>query len=1363
MAAANQIYPGVFIRRTAETVFNAAHLAHHRRQHFTFLAWPAGPGAEERFEQLAEVVRTFYQNAPIAHYGIRFRAADEAMPAVRSTTLLNVQVPHLGEILLGMYERMLQSGSAHHIEGFTVSFENVGPDIPYLNAGGWGRPAGSKHLPAEWKGNGLDEHPQADRLTEEQARSHCGFRALLLAKWESEGEGRKGVEEWQAEAEELARSLGREDGKMRLVDIAEVVKKEGWRGHRIVIFNEWRRIQFADKGVEWVWQEGMERKEVDRQTLHILWDNAKEHYLWIKSPKAFFEKHASKGKEYMRCMACFQTIRVAMQCQHNCDMAGKYQCHLCLKPCGSEEFLKVHTARTPNKDYPACEMCGQMAFFGEECFEQHKVTNCKPLDYMPPNVTRVECESCGYVHRSDRKHTCMRPNRCRFCGSESSLGTVAALEFHRCAIQDNEQFWEPVEERKKEGEVISRIWRSQFFYDFETYRATELAADSYTLEVLAWCIRLILPDEATKRFVREEGALHDMVDALEKLRLAEVKWECFPGEEDDVPRIRIWGKGINTFIGVTEKVLSRRERKNRWTPTLWAHNGSKFDVKFIFDYYINVVNMNLTGMQCTFETGVRGEPKRNENGEIEWKMPKAKRVQKDAVQLSTVGSKILMLKVNGLKYCCSHAHLTMPLRKLPKTLGVKVRVEKGEFPYGRLSPQAWTAPACKTGLPGLKEYEVDALPAGRRKEVIQWWVEEQTRRWANPEFILECLRETLLEGEEGEDHVATVATYRNRYESHRKGRPPSQIVNRWQFTKELWKYLKSDVDVGAVCMEAYHRAAEEMHQQIWEEVGELHEHSFKRMVSPLGCSTAPSWAYRLYNTWFMPRDELIVLKPAELRFVRESLRGGRTDKRANYIEVTRERREKGDRLVYVDFKSLYPSVQQTDVHGDVGGTHFPVGPPVWYFRNDVEVNNESLKEIMGNTTGFVRVTTESTGYVTHPTLHRLRSLSGNEKTGIAEPDDSLKLVFANENIEGEVYGWPELLEAMDSGEVRVKKLHKALQFRKGENVFDKYVQFFFRMKQQAEDSGNEGLRSLAKLLLNALWGKLGQRSYPVREWVGWKDRLEYLWQKFSNKEYVVHSFEQKEPTRAWIQYSIEGDVNNARTTAPHIAAFVSMWGRIMLHRKLLRPHGQRALYCDTDSAILYLRPCDRQILDPYLGKQIGQLTDEVRKIVADAGYSLEEYTDPFIEEAVFVAPKTYALKIRNEHPPLVYHKVVCKGFEPSFKNAKHLHFQSMKELVWTHNKLKAHINGKRELTESENEQPQRRYIRDGGRLQFVARLSDTRVKPIERTITKQLSGTYTKGKTIEWEPRLVQPFGEYGPREEEGSFLDFKDVTRQYN
>lgn len=65
------------------------------------------------------------------------------------------------------------------------------------------------------------------------------------------------------------------------------------------------------------------------------------------------------------------------------------------------------------------------------------------------------------------------------------------------------------------------------------------------------------------------------------------------------------------------------------------------------------------------------------------------------------------------------------------------------------------------------------------------------------------------------------------------------------------------------------------------------------------------------------------LAPTEYNFVRRALRGGRTETRSSYMELTDEEMAQGIRIKYQDVVSLYPSEQMT--------REFPVGAPTIHF------------------------------------------------------------------------------------------------------------------------------------------------------------------------------------------------------------------------------------------------------------------------------------------------------------------------------------------------------------------------------------------------------------------------------------------------
>lgn len=1286
---------------------------------FQFLAWPeAVATTENRWDHMAERIQEVLP--PTGHFGLHFRPADDRAAHTRQKTFRNRNAI-TGDILGSVYQSMLHSQDELFLEGFTIDVHLLGETMIDFRLGGRGAPFGARSIPKHLKGRGLAAHPHLHKHPQRTAlQRDCGPRALLLAR--RTDYYRHHFDQWIADGQRLGEDMRCEDGKMTLADLPALMELEEWAEWRVVVFNTYR-IPYGQQGPRWAWPTDLSREEQDGKTVYLYLDTsegANGHFWWIQYLRRFIG-HQYSSKNYTSCMVCFKAYRTDEIEHHVCESTGLtiHQCPICRRIFNSEESLQSHFSP---REYPPCEFCQRTMFHGEDCFRWHTHSNCKPRDPLPAGVEKRFCEECDRSYRSDRDHSCSDWGQCSNCKLE--FADRLMKRDHRCSLQPGEKFWQPVEvDPKKENTVKQVLFH--WAYDFETTRSSQIDKNTYRHEVMAWCMELMIPDEATREYIEANEVIQLITDEVHATTFV-YRDEVETLSEHPL-HLMLFGTDLPQFLFVVENILVKRKRGGTmWKPTLWAHNGSKFDVKFIFDYYVNTMKLDLAGVK--YERRERVPQAKHTD---RWQ-EQVHRYKREVVRMSNVGSKILQMKVMGATYRCSHAHHATALRNLPAMFGLDVSVQKGEFPYKRLKRTAWGT--VSDGMPALTEYDIDAMPAKRRTEVIEWWIREQMRMNVARDVIVEGLKEARVD--QAGQRVSTDYF-------------PVGPVGQWHFDRELWAYLKADVMVLARSMEAYHRRAVEMHRDIWSQ--QATEEVRGQLVSPLDFSTSPSWAFALYTTWFMPATLLTTLRKSEASFVRQSLRGGRTDKRAHYVEVTPERYAKGDRIAYFDFKSLYPSVQKCDVHG----THFPVGTPEW-IRWTGDTTNAELIANMGNKTGFLRVDTRCLKYVTHPTLHAIHA--GDPGGG----DDDMKekkLMFANVDQRQQIYAWPELLEAMESGEVEVTSVLEGLVFEKGESVFTDYVVFFFKIKEMAEQTGNAGLRTLAKLLLNSLWGKLGQRAYSTREWVSAKDRMDYLFAEFEKGTLELVKFVNAEPNRVWFEYRQSTDQNNLNTTVPHIAAYVSMWGRVILHKKVLRVHGQRALYSDTDSAIIYLRDGDEV---PFTGNGLGDLTNEVAKILKDAGYKQGvDFIDPYIQEAVLVAPKTYALKLVNHDPPLEYTKVVCKGFEPSYSNSKAINFAAMKSLVWTANDLTDFVGGKRPLTDAEQSMPPRKRIRDNGRLHFKSYMSCNDVAPVESWQAKTLSGAYTKGKTHLFDKRLVQPFGQYDPQPE--TFLDFGgDATQHY-
>lgn len=214
-----------------------------------------------------------------------------------------------------------------------------------------------------------------------------------------------------------------------------------------------------------------------------------------------------------------------------------------------------------------------------------------------------------------------------------------------------------------------------------------------------------------------------------------------------------------------------------------------------------------------------------------------------------------------------------------------------------------------------------------------------------------------------------------------------------------------------------------------------------------------------------------------------------------------------------------------------------------------------------------------------------------------------------------------------------------------------FVKKFYEKKGVSLDihaiSKNSGYRSLAKLLLNSLWGRLGMKTNkPKKAFINNPDHLLKL---MINPSFEVNSFYELSGDSLLVSYSLKPECEQIQSYVNVIlAAYTSALARIHLYNYLdiLK---DRCLYHDTDSIIF---TCKESEECPKLGDYLGDLTDE-----------LSEYGEnSYISEAVFTSEKSYAFNVKTPGKP---DSVECKvkGLNQSYENSKKVNFESMKNLV----------------------------------------------------------------------------------------------------
>lgn len=231
--------------------------------------------------------------------------------------------------------------------------------------------------------------------------------------------------------------------------------------------------------------------------------------------------------------------------------------------------------------------------------------------------------------------------------------------------------------------------------------------------------------------------------------------------------------------------------------------------------------------------------------------------------------------------------------------------------------------------------------------------------------------------------------------------------------------------------------------------------------------------------------------------------------------------------------------------------------------------------------------------------------------------DSKKLLFPL----GKWYGWYEyslIEEALRHGyEVRP---HRCYEFQ-SEYIFREYVKRFYDLKCHSE--GAE--RQTMKLLLNALYGKFGEHQ----------EREELITNPDTD---ITGSY----PYDDIFGYSIRKLIRFSAYHLPAIAARVTSLAQLKLYSYIeqIQRQGGNIYYMDTDSIVTDIRI--------QTSSELGSLKLEHE-----------------IRSAVFLAPKTYCLRLYNADETGNDEKIVMKGFSRSFH--KHLCYHDFETALLTGN------------------------------------------------------------------------------------------------
>ena len=462
----------------------------------------------------------------------------------------------------------------------------------------------------------------------------------------------------------------------------------------------------------------------------------------------------------------------------------------------------------------------------------------------------------------------------------------------------------------------------------------------------------------------------------------------------------------------------------------------------------------------------------------------------------------------------------------------------------------------------------------------------------------------------------------------------------WKHKKETKEYCDSDVDILLQGCNVYS-------QEGYDLVG----------IDPLEKKTIASWVMDIYlkNFYDFDKTPIYVLEKIEYDFIRRSFHGGRTEAIRLYRKWNKEELQQGICGRYLDIQSLYPTTQFYDP--------LPIGIP----KTKTEFGNIDNHEYIKTNYGWYEVDIKMNKELFIPPL-----VAKDEKL-TADLNDKVKQVFHSE----------ELKRAIEDG-CEITKIYQSLEMETSTDLFKDFVKTFLEVKVNAtgkpklwdnkidrqkwikehEDrfgftpnptEKNDGKRAIAKMILNSLWGKFGQRPDMPKNIYITPDKVNKWWQMLSDCKNGKIDIKGEELTgdTLFVSYKELDDKENytLKTTSLAIASSITACATMRLYAEL-RLLKERVLYMDTDSIIYEHHPDKYNIPS---GKFLGEWECETD------GLPITEY--------VSTGAKSYAYKVQGK-----VKDVKMKGITLNWENCKDINFKSLKSLV----------DGKDKLTTKQN-------------------------------------------------------------------------------
>lgn len=457
---------------------------------------------------------------------------------------------------------------------------------------------------------------------------------------------------------------------------------------------------------------------------------------------------------------------------------------------------------------------------------------------------------------------------------------------------------------------------------------------------------------------------------------------------------------------------------------------------------------------------------------------------------------------------------------------------------------------------------------------------------------------------------------------------------------------------------------------------EKKELALKQSIDPFSYSTIAAAAKAVFFAKHLPENEIAALPAWLVKRLTPAARGGRTDLQYMYWKA-----KPGQRGYYVDFTSLYPFVNRFG--------RYPVGHPVYTMHTDLNTPAK-CKAFLDNTPGLgvLWADIKCPQNLRFPVLPMLRDgkLMFDLMDRVYDPKGNYDNAAPVTSL--------ELQEALKQG-YTVTKIHETCWWsQERHGIFSEYVNMFFKLKTEADgwpsknmsplekraytdkfisamgvhlsqdmtEERNNGLRSVAKMFLNSLWGKMGERlAYGGAEMLYEDDESTNKYLKL-DRENQIENFNVISEECTVLMKKVKNVLDQTIIHDKNIglAIFTTAQARLKLLKEFLQVLDHRVLYFDTDSCIFFCEENEKpEQFVKNLGTMLGEPTSETG---VSTKWGEDKYGRPYyIVEFFSGGPKNYGYLMNDE-----YSKFKCKGQQTNRGDvAKQLAFEKARDAILT--------------------------------------------------------------------------------------------------